>query len=308
MADMLKITCPNCQRTLDIPEELTEFSCLYCGGRFETTKVLHPTIETPSDFEERFRTLLQRMPKTVTRYPDYYKRLSKKDFFHSFEVYENENRALLREMDGLLSLHPEGKEAAVGILCGRLMDALTLHMEGDKRWGRSTKRSEIIFEVKVVLAIFLTPTVRKLKLSTAELFRTELHRHWMERYPKEKWEPGDYEVMASGFKRTKWCYITTATCLAQGKPDDCAELCAFRSFRDGWLTEQGGTDLIAEYYDMAPGIVACIDLCDEPALRYEEIRSRWLQPCYEALQKGDMEQCRDRYVDMVRSLQRRYLQ
>ena len=88
---------------------------------------------------------------------------------------------------------------------------------------------------------------------------------------------------------------------------DCAELTAFRAFRDGWLRQRpDGPERIAEYYAVAPSIVAGVEYCDDAPARYAEIRSRWLGPCYAALQRGEMERCYDTYRDMVQTLQERY--
>ena len=114
----------------------------------------------------------------------------------------------------------------------------------------------------------------------------------MRRWPKERWTPGDYDTLVGGFKKRKFCFITTATCQNEGKPDDCAELTAFRAFRDGWLTEHDGAALIERYYDVAPGIVACLDLCGDADEGYAEVRRRWLAPCYEALREGRYADCR----------------
>lgn len=64
--------------------------------------------------------------------------------------------------------------------------------------------------------------------------------------------------------------------------------------------------MIAEYYAVAPSIVAGVEYCDDAPARYAEIRARWLGPCYAALQRGEMERCYDTYRDMVQTLQERY--
>lgn len=304
MEEIRKGNCPHCGKPLEIPAELEEFSCLYCGARSKTADLCVKKAIVAGEFEQRRQVLLQELPKAVTGYPDYYKKITKKDFFPAFERYENENRETVDSLDLCVDACPDGEQAGVERLCKDLLDAIDAYMQADRRRNKSA----IQFEVKVVLAIFLTPLIGKRKLHCAEAFRTELNRRWLERYPKQLWTPGDYDVMASGFRKRKWCFITTATCAYEKKSDDCAELTAFRAFRDGWLTEHGGQALIAEYYEKAPGIVTCIELCDNPAERYKEIRERWLAPCYRALQEDRMEECRDRYVDMVRTLEKRYLQ
>ena len=308
MAELIKGNCPNCGKPLEIPAELEEFSCLYCGKRSKSADLRVKKEVVEGEFETRRQELSESLPKAVTRYPDYYKKITKKDFFATFEGYENENRSTVDSIDACVDACPDGEKAAVEILCKDFLDALDEHMMADRRWSRASRQNAVLFETRVVLAIFFTPLVRKCGLRCAEEFRTELNRQWLERYPKQVWTPGDYDVLAGGFKRRKWCFITTATCSFEGKPDDCAELTAFRAFRDGWLTEHGGAELIAEYYDKAPGIVACIELCDRPEECYAEIRERWLAPCYRALQEKHPQECRECYVDMVRTLEKRYLQ
>ena len=142
-------------------------------------------------------------------------------------------------------------------------------------------------------------------------FADTLQAVWVERYPKSPFYVGDYETLVGGFRKKKFlglCFITTAVCEAEGKPDDCAELTAFRAFRDGYLKAQpDGAALIEEYYRIAPTIVMCIDVCGDRDARYAAIREQYLQPCYNALQAGDLAGCKTKYVRMVRDLEREYL-
>lgn len=308
MEGTIKGYCPNCGKPLEIPAELAEFSCLYCGVRSKITDLRAKREVVPGEFEERREKLRERLPWVVTGYEDYHKKITKKEFFVAFEGYENTNRATVDSIDPCVDACPDGEKAAVEILCKDLLDAIDARMQEDSRWHRTSGRNNVLFEIKVVLAIFFTPLLRKRNLRCAEAFRTELNRQWLERYPKQVWTPGDYDVMAGGFQKHKLCFITTATCMSEGKPDDCAELTAFRAFRDGWLTAHGGEALIDEYYEKAPAIVTCIELCDDPDARYAEIRARWLALCYRAIREDRMRDCRDAYVDMVRTLEARYLQ
>ena len=53
--------------------------------------------------------------------------------------------------------------------------------------------------------------------------------------------------------------------------------------------------------------MTCINLGSERRETYRAIRETWLAPCYEDLQNGRLAQCKDRYVDMVRTLEHRFL-
>lgn len=104
------------------------------------------------------------------------------------------------------------------------------------------------------------------------------------------------------------CFITTAVCDSFGKPDDCFELTAFRKFRDTWLVSQpDGKNLIAEYYSIAPKIVANINhLVDAPQI-YKNIWQKYLAPCLNFINIGDNLSCKQKYVEMVRELKKSYL-
>ena len=111
----------------------------------------------------------------------------------------------------------------------------------------------------------------------------------------------------SSEKKSSGCFITTAVCKCFGKPDDCYELTMFRGFRDNWLVKQpDGEALIAEYYAIAPTIVSCIDQMASSADIYQQIWQRYLAPCLKHLEQGENEACKERYVDMVRTLKARY--
>ena len=46
MAETIRIECPKCKKALEIPQELDEFSCLYCGERLRLADLLRPAAVT----------------------------------------------------------------------------------------------------------------------------------------------------------------------------------------------------------------------------------------------------------------------
>lgn len=103
------------------------------------------------------------------------------------------------------------------------------------------------------------------------------------------------------------CFITTAVCQNFGKADDCCELTAFRNFRDGWLMNQSdGKNLIAEYYDTAPKIVAKIDSLANAAEIYKSIWEKYLKPCLKFIEGGDNLSCKNKYIEMVENLKKKF--
>ncbi|MBQ3444599.1 MAG: CDC27 family protein [Selenomonadaceae bacterium] len=117
------------------------------------------------------------------------------------------------------------------------------------------------------------------------------------------------QIQAEKTKRANQnnCFVTTAVCDSFGKPDDCYELTAFRKFRDGWLSVQpDGKSLIAEYYAIAPRIVANINRLTDAAQIYKSIWQKYLEPCLRFIERGDNLSCKNKYVDMIRELKKIY--
>ncbi len=300
MTEKIVGNCPHCGKRLEIPGDLQEFSCLYCGQRTHID-----LLRAQESFrEEELRELASQLPQTLREHSELFKHMNRQDYVPTFEAYEKEHSVLLRRLDLVVSSAPMGVNEASKLVCQVFMDTLSKDLKEVK--GR--RSSQLLYELKVAIALFLTPLVRKLNLRMAEPFRKELHSCWMEHYPNESWTAGDYDQIAGGFRRKGLCFITTATCAHEGKPDDCAELTAFRAFRDGWLLENGGAELIREYYDIAPSLVTLMEHCDTADRCYEEIRCRWLEPCLEALEKQEYSACKACYTDMVLTLKERYLQ
>lgn len=104
------------------------------------------------------------------------------------------------------------------------------------------------------------------------------------------------------------CYITTATCKAFNKGDDCYELNKFREFRDNWLLQQNdGKDLINKYYKDAPIIVNKINSLDDSNEIYRNINENYLKPCLSMIENKEFEKCKLLYSQMVNELSDKYL-
>lgn len=291
---MVNGICPQCGKELQIPQELETFSCLYCGARLTQDMLLQES-KTVCD-EQAFEQVLPMLASCVREFRGYQKKILRSEFEGAFACYDNGTREIFELLD-----HGAGADAErIELAAERLLADL------EHDWTQKAQREDD----KIVIAIFLVPALRRRKLPVSEPFCETLQKKWCERYPKSPFYLGDYESISGGFRKKAFglCFITTAVCASEGKPDDCEELTAFRAFRDGWLSKQpDGRALIEEYYDIAPGIVRCIELAPQTEKQYETIRTQYLSPCYEDLKAGRMEACKARYVAMVRTLEKTYL-
>ena len=271
---------------------------MYCGARLSDS-VPQPLDEASA---EELEAVYAALISCVTGYPDYNQKITRDLYAPSFDTYRAGCAPVFERLNAAACTDEQIAAAA-----DRLLDDLAAAWDGEKS---KTARQHRMTDDKIIVAIFLVPMVRTMELPVSEPFCKALQEKWCERYPKDPFYLGTYDTIAGGFRKKflGLCFITTAVCQSRGLPDDCAELTAFRAFRDGYLrTCPDGAALIDEYYNIAPGIVACIDICGDRDARYDAIRADYLDPCYRDLQAGKLEDCKNRYVRMVRALEKEYL-
>lgn len=116
-----------------------------------------------------------------------------------------------------------------------------------------------------------------------------------------KVEVEESEVIDSG------CFITTATCLALNKDDNCDELNTLRRFRDrNRVRNQVMDDLVKEYYRIAPGIVSRINEQENAQEVYKKLWEEYISKTYQAIKNNDDLRATVFYVEMVQQLCSRY--
>jgi TPR repeat protein len=103
------------------------------------------------------------------------------------------------------------------------------------------------------------------------------------------------------------CFLTTATCTALGKKDDCEEILAFKEFRDQWLIVQNdGPSMIEEYYRLAPSLVDKINSRPNPVAIYQYIWDKYMQKGYRYLLEKNYKNAKETYIEMVLEVEREY--
>ena len=227
MEEMMTGLCPKCGHALQIPAELEQFSCMYCGERLSRQQLLaEPGAAEellPEECAACYDRAVARLGWCVKNFREYQKKILRNTFFEAFETYEASCAPVIRELNS--GVRPEQQTELLDRAAETMLDELAAGWE--KKYDMEDE--------KIVLAIFFVPMVRKLQLPVSEEFVALLQKKWVERYPKSPFYLGDYESISGGFRKKflGLCFITTAVCQELGKPDDCAELTAFRAFRDG---------------------------------------------------------------------------
>ena len=175
-------------------------------------------------------------------------------------------------------------------------------------YDKAPRRSREVFFINQSLAVagYVFPAILQYKGESSQPLIENIQKRWKEAFPKSNISASDYEDIEKGFHR-KWCYITTAACHVRGMKDDCDELNLLRNYRDTYMAAQnGGEDLILEYYDIAPSIVKHINMRPDADRIYDRIWKDYISPCIGLIREGKMEECLALYSQMVLDMKEQY--
>ena len=170
------------------------------------------------------------------------------------------------------------------------------------------KRELAAFDYNLNMVAYFLPLLGEMKSEKKDELISDITERWNKQIPDAKIAFSSYENIQKGFRRSVFCYITTAVCNSLGRPDDCYELNTLRNYRDSYLlSSDEGKEMVQEYYNIAPTIVKRIDKKKEADQIYEDIWKTYLSPCITMIENGENEKCRDLYSSMVKKLEARYL-
>lgn len=172
------------------------------------------------------------------------------------------------------------------------------------------KRKKEMFSVdyNMAMAVYIIPLLTYSRDPECERIADRMVELWNKKQiTSMKLGRSSFEDIAGGFRKG-FCYITTAVCESQNKPDDCYELMMLRHYRDSYLMQtEEGKRIVEEYYEIAPRIVLAIGMQNDSSRIYEGIYRDYLTPCIHFAESGKNEECKKLYMDMVRHLQTKYL-
>ena len=254
--------------------------------------------------DERLESAAQALHALVAQGRAYIRDFNSASYEAGFRTLLDGCTPMLARVHAELESSASDEQTALRAISAQALELLGTDWAGVKK----LRRPQAQLEDKIALATLLIPAVRHLHDSVSEALSEALRDEWLLRCPKDPFQLGTYEEISGGFRsKFRLCFITTAVCRSEGKPDDCYELTAFRRYRDEWLARQpGGREQIAEYYRVAPAIVTLIDCAEDAPRFYRGLRRRYLEPCLARIERGEMEACRAVYTEMVETLCARY--
>ena len=290
------VPCPGCGRMVDVPAGMDACFCTFCGAR--VTLPAAPEAATASEVSAfpGKDALGEELAKLMAANRSLARQFGRTTYEEQFRAYQAQLAPLLRRLEAVLPAGP-GRQDMIRQAAEAWLDALAA------LW----KKGQPHYEDQHLMAIFSIPALRNLPQPSGEELARAVQALWVERWPKAPIGLGSYDEITAGFQK-KLCYITSAVCRIQGKADDCYELTAFRRFRDQvMLRSENGRALVEEYYHLAPAIVTSVGLCQDETAVYDSVYQNYLLPCLALLESGDNAGCRDKYVEMVRYMEKTYL-
>ena len=250
-----------------------------------------------TNHEEKLRSLYESAEELMP----FFKR---NDYEKAFNDYSEKNKYIFDEINSEL----EGKDEET--VNNYVSELATLFVEIFKKEyddiDKKGKKSSYVTNHNTPLVIYLFPSILNYSAKWCKACVEAIVNRWNENFKETNISYGTYAEIKSGFK-TKLCYITTAVCESLNKSDDCVELNLLRNYRDNILAkEEGGSDIIQEYYNIAPTIVKRINRSINPSEVYASLYKDYILGCIENIENEKYEECKESYISMVNELKNKY--
>lgn len=248
----------------------------------------------PEEMKEGLRKLFNEALEKVTAFR---KKTYEEAFHNLYHTYNDLIDSLLAYCD---DPDDECWNAVVAVIPDYAQEKLK---EATKR-----EQKKMAMDMNLIMAVYVIPMLTYTRSTAGDKLAEAIVNLWNERNVTGLiLSKSDYDKIAQGFRKGL-CYITTAVCQDQNKPDDCQELTELRRYRDNYLMQsEEGKTLVEAYYDIAPAIVFAINMHKDASDIYENLYRDYLVPCVTLAKNRENEACSILYQDMVRQLEREYL-
>jgi hypothetical protein len=152
-----------------------------------------------------------------------------------------------------------------------------------------------------------------------EFDRYDYRKNWCKFYKRVVSRTGSCKMFSealsfsnSGYKddspkkKSDDCFLTSALVSYLNKPDDCDELTTLRRFRDEYMkSTEEGTQLVDEYYKIAPIIVEKIETSGKREVYYKYI-NEVVERCIKLFNINENERVLNEYKFMVINLKKEF--
>ncbi len=196
--EMITLKCTSCGREIQVPAELAEFSCLYCGAKLRMADFAVPA-QSADEADRAFAEA--HILDCIRDFPDAYKQFNRKKYDTTFAANRECLAPAFEAMDRWICAQPARREELLERFVGSFLSQWEDYHQGHKRARSRRARLRLEFESKLTLAWYSVPAIRSLGLSVSEDFPVLLRDRFNARYPDNRFEVASYQDVASGFRR-----------------------------------------------------------------------------------------------------------
>ena len=225
---------------------------------------------------------------------------TEKTYKNEFETYYERNKPLF---DKYCVLYKDTEDSALYVrnMAVQIVDRERRKLENIKS---RQKKGKCMMNDSSFTALFAIPALIEYNHEETDLLADEIVIEWHKYFPDNQIQKTTFDEIQNGFRKHKFCFITTAVCRSMDKPDDCPELMTLRSYRDTWLQNQpDGKKLIETYYQIAPAILAKINTRWDAEQIYKDLYQKDICQCLEDIEHREFEACKEHYMAMVYRLE-----
>ena len=299
-------TCPKCGGRLQVPADMQQVICMYCGERFDVSRLIIAGSREAEDIRRADAAELveRRMPKLADDHHHLMDLFTRHTYKTAFDEYKGRQKDLIDAVD-YLSSQQEDPDKYISQQVSRFLVGLVREINEEKQGKGRADAQLVMHHYVMMLTVYVVPMLVDLHMETADKMADEIIRQWKALFPKYPFKKGKFEIFNKSFRKTVLCFITSAVCRSLGRPDDCEELRTFRDFRDSYMmqTPERMQD-VRHYYEIAPAIVEAIDAREDATQIYQRIWKEDLSPCFVAIKTGRYEQAHRLYREMTERLER----
>jgi hypothetical protein len=298
--------CPECSGALQIPEDRETIICMYCGKEIAVNRakaaLQNESVNNHVVYDKYFEAAMKGLPRLIPSIENGMKSFKKATYERVFKEYYEANKESLdaAEQAYLITAAKEEflKEASRAILLESIYEINNI--------AKNRIKEQRIMDYNMVLVVYLIPAILEHKGEVSHPLADTILEEWKNEFPKTNLQKATFESIVGGFRR-KLCYITTAVCENSGRPDDCYELNLLRNYRDEYLMQEEDSELVQEYYNIAPTIVKRINKQKDSSAIYDGIWKDYIQPCIRLIEQNQQDECKELYTKMVKELQKDYV-
>ncbi len=301
--------CPKCNGELHIPIDLKTCICMFCGEAFDLKDVEKSSVSEVDlqVIEVDYRKVLEGISGLINNYAQLLPKFTKDYYCTNFEQYVQTSTQILQPAEHYAALTDGNVDKVADEISHAIVEAIENDLTGTKGGLISSSKNKIIDQYRFFLTVYTVPMILHLNYSFSEPLADCIIDKWRQRFPEFAFNKGSYENLQAGFERKGYCFITTAVCETLNKADNCDELTAFRKFRDTYMQQTKERQLSMEtYYQIAPAIVASIDMRPNYKETYRYIWSEYLQPCLKDMEENRLDHCEKHYIKMVQELKNEF--